>query len=136
MDRMAKMLATMACTGMVLGLADANAGESKVTVVRAGPALSDMKVTRDKETGQLRAPTADEMAALRASSVTVAPHILELVRPVTTVEVRADGSAVGKRALGDMDHLVLTRSADGKQVLQHSRKAKALATPTTEAPKE
>jgi len=136
MNRVARMLALAASTAVAFAAGSAGAGESKVTVIKAGPALSDMKVARDKETGQLRAPDADELAALKAASVTVAPHILELVRPVTTVERRADGSAVGKRALSDMDHLLLIRGADGKQVMQHSRTTKALATPATEAPKE
>ena len=136
MNRFARLLALAASTAVAFAVGGAVAGESKVTVVKAGPALSDMKVTRDKDTGQLRAATPEEVAALRASSVTIAPHILELVRPVTTVEVRADGSAVGKRSLADMDHLVLTRGADGKPVMQHSRNQKAVAAPATEAPKE
>jgi hypothetical protein len=136
MNRNTRLLALAASTAVAFAVGDTFAGESKVTVVNAGSAVSDMKVARDKETGQLRAPNAEENAALKASSASLAPHILDLVRPVTTVEVRSDGSAVGKRSLGDMDNLVLTRDATGKAILQHSRKGKIATAPAAETPKE
>ena len=137
MNRTTRLLALWAGTAVALTVAGgAAAEESKVTVIKAGPALNDMKVTRDKETGKLRAPTDAELADLQASRVTIAPHILDLVRPVTVLEVRADGSAVAKRSLADMDHLVITTGAGGKPVLQHSRGAKLPAAPVTNLPKE
>ena len=75
-------------------------------------ALSDMKLARDKETGQMRAPTTEEEAALAAKARMLAPSVLLLRRPVTTVEYRADGSAVAKLSLDDMDNLVMTRGVD------------------------
>jgi hypothetical protein len=136
MNRTTRLLALWAGTAVVLSAAGgAAAEESKVTVIKAGTTLNDMKVTRDKETGKLRAPTDAEIADLRANKVTIAPHFLDLVRPVTTVEVRADGSAVAKRSLADMDNLVITTGAGGKPVLQHSRSGKAPAAPVTN-PKE
>ena len=136
MNRTARLLALWAGTAVALSVAGgAAAGESKVTVVKAGPALNDMKVTRDKDTGKLRAPNDAELADLDAARVTVAPHFLDLVRPVTTVEVRADGSAVAKRSLADMDSLVLTTGADGRPVLRHSKKGTAPAAPAA-LPKE
>lgn len=96
---------------------------------KSAGALSDMKVSRDKETGQLRAPTPEENAALDAKARTIAPNVVVLRRPVTTVEVRPNGSAVAKRSLDDMDNLVLSRTADGKAVLRHSDKP-ALTAPT------
>jgi hypothetical protein len=137
MNRTTRLLALWAGTAVVLSAAGvAGAEESKVTVIKAGPALNDMKVARDKETGKLRAPTDAELADLQASRVTIAPHILDLVRPVTVLEVRADGSAVAKRSLADMDNLVITTGAGGKPVLQHSRSGKAPAAPTINPPKE
>jgi len=137
MNRITRMLAVLAGTAVALSAAGlAGAEESKVTVVKAAPALNDMKVTRDKETGKLRAPTDAELADLQASRVTLAPHILDLVRPVTVLEVRADGSAVAKRSLADMDNLVITTGAGGKPVLQHSRGGKLPAAPVTNLPKE
>lgn len=95
-------------------------GEAAPVAAKPTGAVSDMKVARDKETGQLRAPTAEESAELAAKAQTIAPNVVVLRRPVTTVQVRADGSAVGKRSLDDMDNLVLTRGADGRAVMRHA----------------
>lgn len=102
--------AGVAALAPALSLADAN---------KPASALSDMKVSRDKETGQLRAPSADEEAALASKSRMLAPNVVVLRRPVTTMEFRSDGSAVMKRTLDDMDNLVLTRQADGRSVIRH-----------------
>jgi hypothetical protein len=104
-------------------------------VALAGDVLGDMKVSRDKETGRLRAPTAEENAALKESARSLAPSVVVVRRPFTTIEVRPDGSAVGKRSLDDMENLVLTRTADGKAVLGHADKP-APAAPTRTLPKE
>ena len=107
-----------------------------------GPAVSDMKVARDKDTGKLRAPTAQESAELDAKSRSLAPSVVVLNRPVSTVEYRSDGSAVGKRTLDDMDDLTLTRTPDGKNVLSHSEDSAATTdegaptAPAQELPKE
>lgn len=94
---------------------------------KSSPALSDMKVSRDKETGQLRAPTAEEDAMLASKARMLAPSVVVLRRPVTTVEIRSDGSAVAKRSLDDMDNLVISRSTDGRAVISHAGPTKAPA---------
>ena len=101
---------------------NASPSDNKVVPATSTDALSDMKVSRDKETGHLRATTPEENAALRAKASSIAPNVIVLRRPVTTVEVRPNGSAVAKRSLEDMDNLVLSRTADGKAVLRHSDK--------------
>lgn len=87
---------------------------------KATGAMSDMKVARDKETGQLRAPTAEESAALSTKARAIAPNVVVISRPVTTVQVRADGSVVANRSLDDMDNLVLTRGFDGRAFMRHA----------------
>ena len=100
-------------------------------------ALSDVKVVRDQDTKQLRAPTAEESAALDAKAKTLAPTVVEMQRPVSTVESRADGSMVGKRSLADMDNLVVETTADGTTVMRHSDEAvHEVPTATTELPQE
>lgn len=100
-------------------------------------ALSDVKVARDKETGALRAPTAAESAELDAKAKTLAPTVVEIRRPVSTVENRADGSMVGKRSLADMDNLVLEATADGTTVMRHSNEAvNEVPTATADLPTE
>ena len=116
-------LALMTATTALAADADkATSSANDAVSAKSAGALSDMKVSRDKETGQLRAPTPEESAALKAKAASIAPNVVVLRRPVTTVEVRPDGSMVGKRSLDDMDNLVLSRTADGKAVLRHSDK--------------
>ncbi|MGB7738259.1 MAG: hypothetical protein WBM03_04040 [Steroidobacteraceae bacterium] len=105
--------------------------------VASSSALSDVKVVRDENTKQLRAPTAEESAALDAKAKKLAPSVVEIQRPVSTVERRADGSMVGKRSLADMDNLVLETSVDGTKLVRHSRDG-AAKTPvaTTALPTE
>ena len=94
-----------------------------------------MRVARDRETGDLRTPTAEENAALSTKASSIAPNMVVLRRPVTTVEVRANGSAVAKRSLDDMDNLVVTLAADGKAVMSHSAKPAPMA-PAHNLPQE
>ena len=101
----------------------ASPSDSAAVAAKPADALSDMKVSRDKETGKLRAPTPEENAALDAKARSIAPNVVVLRRPVTTVEVRPNGSAVAKRSLDDMDNLVMERTADGKAVFKFTAKA-------------
>jgi hypothetical protein len=126
MQRTARLLAVMACTGVALAVGAAAAGEVKV--VRAGSALNDMKVMRDKETGQLRAATSEEIAAMSQVPSRYAPNVLVLSRPATTTVNHPDGSATVRRSLDDLDSVVATRSADGKLVLRHGKQAAAAST--------
>src|SRR3954468_20606620 len=119
MDRIARLLAVTACTGMALSVGGASASEANVTVVKAGTALNAMKVVRDKETGKLRAPTDDEMAELSQAPNAYGPGVTILNRPAATTVNHADGSATVRRSLEELDSLVATRSADGKTVLRH-----------------
>ena len=128
-----RVLSVCAVAGFTAGIALAD--DAKPAPARPAGALEDMKVSRDKETGALRAPTSEENAALRAKAFSVAPNVVVVRRPVTTVEIRADGSAVAKRSLEDIDNLVLTRTADGKSVLRHSGEP-APSAPTPNLPRE
>ena len=102
----------------------------------AGSALADdMKVGRDKDSGNLRPATPEEIAAMKGQGG--APSVLVQSRPTTTVVVRSDGSAVARRSLDDLDNLVLTRDANGKAVLRHTRKGMpAVQAPAADLPKE
>ena len=132
MNRMERMLAVMACTGVAFAVGGAVAGESKVTVVNVG-GLDSMKVVRDKDTGKLRAATSEEIVELSAAGSKLPPSILTLSRPTTTMVTRADGSATIRRSLEDLDALVAVRTADGKIILRHGG---THAAPVQSLPKE
>jgi hypothetical protein len=83
------------------------------------PTVLNVKVARDKETGQLRAMTAQEEAELNANAKPVAPTILEVRRPVTTTVIRPDGSMTGKLSMANMENLVLATTPDGRTVMRH-----------------
>ena len=125
MERIAKVLAVMACTGVGLCAGAAVAGESKVTIVNApGAKLDAMKVVKDKETGKIRAATPEEIAEMNAApSRNFVPNAVVLSRPASTVTVHADGSMTGRRSFDDLDAVVVERGADGKAVLRHAGKA-------------
>jgi hypothetical protein len=118
MNRMSRMLAVMACTGVALAAGSAVAGEVKVTVVKAG-GMDALKVVRDKETGKLRAATPEEIAEMNRQPGNYLPNAAVLSRPVTTLVSRSDGSMTIKRSADDMDSLVVTRDANGKLVARH-----------------
>jgi len=69
-----------------------------------------MVVVRDPQTGKLRAPTADELKALRAQTPSAA---LAAPRQPATVS-RGDGSRGVRLGEGNMVYEVVTRGADGK----------------------
>ena len=69
-----------------------------------------MVVVRDPQTGKLRAPTADELKALRAQTPSAA---LAAPRQSATVS-RGDGSRGVRLGEGNMVYEVVTRGADGK----------------------
>lgn len=121
--KLPKVLALTVGAGLALTMGAAYADETKVPSASSGDTLSSMKVTRDKETGRLRPTTPDEDAAIRASGRSVAPSVLVVRRPVSTFELRPDGSAVGKRSLADMENLMMTRKPDGSVVLKHSEQS-------------
>lgn len=104
---------------VALGASAATADESASATSAASSSLSSVKVARDKETGQLRAPTREEEAELAASAKSIAPTIVELSRPTTTTVVRADGGLTGKLSMENMESLVMTRTPDGNVVIRH-----------------
>ena len=128
MDRMARLLAIMASTGIACAVGGAVAAEVKVTVVKAGGADA-LKVVRDKETGKLRAATPDEIAEMNRQPGNYAPNAAVLSRPVTTLVTRSDGSMTIKRSADDLDSLVVTRGANGKLVARHGDQHGAHAQP-------
>jgi hypothetical protein len=132
MNRIERLLAVMACTGVAFAVGGAVAAESTVTVVKATGGLDSMKVVRDKDTGKLRAATSEEIVEMNNSGQALAPSLLSLSRPVTTMVTRADGSATIRRSLDDLDSLVATRTADGKLIVQHGKHA----VPVQSLPKE
>jgi hypothetical protein len=137
MNHIAKMFVSSACAAAAFAAGVALAQDARTAPANAANALDDMKVARDKETGQLRSLTQEEETALkvRAKASSFAPNVVVVRRPSTTVEIRADGSVVGKRSLEDMDNIVATRTADGKTVLRHSDKPES-ASPTQNLPRE
>jgi hypothetical protein len=137
MNLTAKMLVTSACAVAAFATGVALAGDANPAPAKAANALDDMKVARDRETGELRNLTQEEEAALkvRTKGASYAPNVVVVRRPSTTVEIRADGSVVAKRSLEDLDNIVATRSADGKTVLRHSDKPEP-ASPTHNLPRE
>ena len=137
MNHIAKMFVSSACAAAAFAAGVALAQDARTAPVNSANALNDMKVARDKETGELRSLTQEEEAALkvRAKASSYAPNVVVVRRPSTTVEIRADGSAVAKRSLEDMDNVIATRTADGKTVLRHSDKPEA-ALPTQNLPRE
>jgi hypothetical protein len=135
MDRMSGMLALVACAGMALAASTAQAAESKVTVVTAGSATDAMKVVRDKDTGKIRAATPEEMESM-AGTRSLAPNVVVLSRPVTTMVSRPDGSATIRRSVDDLDSVVMERGTDGKLSMRHGGKHAAAAPATPTAPKE
>lgn len=74
------------------------------------PAAQGLTVVRDAETGELRAPTATELRALRASPVTTTREAP--AQPQAVTGTRGESSAVlGERGLV---YAVVKRGADGK----------------------
>lgn len=104
--------------GLALATSVAHAQETKTSSAKSTDTLSDRKVVRDPVTGLLRLPTPEEDAELRTSAPPLPPNVLQLRRPTASVERRADGSAVGKRTLGQMQHLVAD-SANGTTTIRH-----------------
>jgi len=134
MDRMKNMLALAACAGLAFAAGGAHAAESNVTVVNAGGGTDAVKVVRDKETGRIRAATAEEIEAMGPSRL--APNIVTISRPTTTAVTRADGSTTIRRSFEDLDSVVLERGADGKLRMRHGGKDAPAAPATQTAPKE
>lgn len=133
MDRVSRMLALAACAGLAFASAAAQAAESTVTVVKAGGGMDAVKVVRDKDTGRIRAATPDEIASMGPS--TLAPSVVVMSRPGTTMVSRPDGSATFRRSVEDLDSVVLERGADGKATMRHADKH-APAASTQNLPKE
>jgi hypothetical protein len=69
-----------------------------------------MVVVRDPQTGKLRAPTSDELKALRAQ----APSATLAAPRQSTPVSRGDGSRGVRLGEGNMVYEVVTRGADGK----------------------
>lgn len=107
----------------------------------AGPALAaeeGMRIARDPETGQLRAPSHEEIKALEAQERAAAAKAgrnttMRLAPP--TIQIKANGA---KRAQLDESHMtysVMKRRADGTLAMEcvtgHEAAHQALATPAT-----
>ncbi|MES2102651.1 MAG: hypothetical protein V4634_01425 [Pseudomonadota bacterium] len=93
-----------------------------VSAIAAAPAVqaqdSGMRVFKDPVTGQLRAPTAEESAALdaqiKADQASQAGRVSAQARMKRAVkEVRADGSTMMQLDESQMSYSVATRNADG-----------------------
>lgn len=135
MQSKTRMLAIMAGMGVALTAGGVAAGEVKV--INAGPAMDAVKVVKDKETGKLRAATAEEAAQMAARPATrLAPNVVVLSRPTTTIVTRPDGSATIRRSLEDLDSLVAVRRADGKLNVRHQQGKDAAAPSTPNLAKE
>jgi len=133
MIRKTSLLALAACTGVALA-AGANAADEVKVIKAPEAAVSSVKVVKDKQTGKLRAATpeeADEMASQPAARL--APNVVVVSRPATTMVTRPDGSATIRRSVDELDAVVAEKRADGKLAVRH----KGAPTPTTpNLPKE
>lgn len=96
----------------------------------------NVKVARDKETGQLRAMTAQEEAELKQNAKAIERNALEIARPTTTTVYHADGRMTGKLSPEVMESLHMVRAQDGTIVITHDETAAAAPAPKTEAPTE
>jgi hypothetical protein len=123
MNRKSGVLVLAAGIAVAWAAGSAAAGESKVTVVKAGDALNAVKVTRDKDTGKLRPATPEEAAQIgRASAPGYAPAIVVQSHPVTSLVTNPDGSITVRRSLDDLDKVMISRTADGKVRMGHGEK--------------
>jgi hypothetical protein len=94
---------------------------------------SGMTVTRDPMTGKLRAPTPEELKALRAKAPSQAG--LQAVRPSEPMALsrRADGARGVRLGEKTLVYEVVTRGADGKLSSQCVQGHDAAATAVTNA---
>jgi hypothetical protein len=93
----------------------------------------NVKVARDKETGQLRAMTAQEEAELKQNAKAIERNALEVARPTTTTVYHADGRMTGKLSPEATESLLLVRKADGTLVMTHDAAAAADTAPAPKA---
>ena len=100
----------------------------KVTVVKAS-GLDGIKVVRDKESGKLRAATAEEIKEMNKQAGGFVPNAVVVSRPSTTFVTRADGGMTVRRSIEDIDSLKVERAADGKLVARHGDKPAAQPLP-------
>lgn len=100
--------------------------QAKAKVDATLPAGDALRVFRDPETGELRAPTASEAAARKAENSNAK------VRARLVVKAHGGGmvsAVVGERALED---LVARRDASGKLIIEHRAQNAAQTTPTAQ----
>jgi hypothetical protein len=96
----------------------------------------NVKVARDKETGQLRAMTAQEEAELKQNAKAIERNALEIARPATTTVYHADGRMTGKLSPEITESLHIVRAQDGTMVITHDEAAAAAPAPKAEAQTE
>lgn len=113
------------------------ADETSVTPAAASTStVLNVKVARDKETGQLRAMTAQEEVELKQNAKAIERNALEIARPATTTVYHADGRMTGKLSPEVMESLHMVRAQDGTMLITHDEAAAAAPAPKTEAPTE
>lgn len=96
----------------------------------------NVKVARDKETGQLRAMTAQEEAEMRQNAKAIERNAAEVARPTTTTVYHADGRMTGRLSPEVLESLQLVRAPDGTLVMTHDEASVAAPAAKTEAPTE
>lgn len=96
----------------------------------------NVKVARDKETGQLRAMTAKEEAEMRQNAKPIERNALEIARPTTTTVYHADGRMTGKLSPEVLESLQLVRTPDGTLVMTHDEASATAPAAKTQAPTE
>lgn len=96
----------------------------------------NVKVARDKETGQLRAMTAQEEAELKQNAKAIERNVLEIARPTTTTVYHADGRMTGKLSPEVTESLHIFRAQDGTMVITHDEASVATPASKAEAPTE
>lgn len=106
----------------------------------AGDETAAMRAVRDKETGQMRAPTQDEMKELvEAEKAARKARGLPEQTETQPVQVRTHSNGMKSAVLG-AEYLVMVvaeKDADGKTVIRHANPAdEHVAAPASELPTE
>jgi hypothetical protein len=100
-----------------------------------------MRVVRDAQTGELRAPNSDELRAMQAQekaekAARKARGEESAMPEETVVRVHANGMKSALLGEDQLVQVVATRDADGKLVVSHANPADEHVAPATELPTE
>ncbi|MDP3295917.1 MAG: hypothetical protein Q8M37_14440 [Nevskia sp.] len=107
-------LLLMACVLGTAAVPAATAADSAAGQVKLGGATESLRVMRDVETGELRAPTAAEIQAMEANSVKKAPTPVQ-------VQVAPNGMKSVRLSAEYLISIEATRDANGNITSYHQK---------------